>query len=534
MKKITILALALGTCSIAQAQVLSHGLISNDLLKTNYFLDASNFQSQADASKGKLLGFPKTDLTQFKFDLKVVTDEVTLSGFDGVVVYNTATGKTLADASKGGKQVDVTPGFYYFSNPNGATNQTVSEGKWVRLSDSVNQEGQEWVYDATTNRINLKRSGGGLFGNTVFYNKKGARLDYDATSIDYFQPTQNAVLTQVINPDETYTNTTLKEITEATNLSPDVANNYYRYTLESKILNVKDTKAVSGQYLISGGSTSTRIAPTNTKDYFQVIGAYNGASHDGSGDAKYTIGGYFDGRINRGRSTGYVVGTRSTASYATDQSSNAQLGALVFNSVLPTGAGRIERMTDLEMDNSFQNTSPLAVTNLKGIYVANRFLGTGNVSITDARGLHYVGLDTTDNNPNTNPNSVASVVNNYGLYLGNIKGGTTLNRAIHTEAGQIRFGDLKGTGTRPVYADADGVLKVGAVGATQLEGTAGIECNEANRGKMNFQKDVAIGTGTGDAFAVCLKGTDGDFYWRYLYGAAGIANQTGAFGTGLQ
>ncbi|MBT0551830.1 hypothetical protein [Riemerella anatipestifer] len=51
MKKITTLALVLGTCTIAQAQVLSNGLISKSLFDTNYFLDASNFQGQSEFLK---------------------------------------------------------------------------------------------------------------------------------------------------------------------------------------------------------------------------------------------------------------------------------------------------------------------------------------------------------------------------------------------------------------------------------------------------------------------------------------------------
>ncbi|WP_018676525.1 hypothetical protein [Riemerella columbina] len=136
MKKIYITAGLLMLGATATAQVLTNGQTSADLFNTNYFLDGSSFKNKLDPSVGKVLGFPQTDLTKFTFNLDVVENDVVTSGFDGVVVYNTATGKTLADASKGGKQVDVTPGFYYFSNPDGATNQTVSEGKWIRLSDT--------------------------------------------------------------------------------------------------------------------------------------------------------------------------------------------------------------------------------------------------------------------------------------------------------------------------------------------------------------------------------------------------------------
>lgn len=94
MKKIYITAGLLVLGATANAQVLTNGQTSADLFKTNYFLDGSNFKTQADASVGKVLGFPQTDLTKFAFKLDVVENDVVASGFDGVVVYNTATGKT--------------------------------------------------------------------------------------------------------------------------------------------------------------------------------------------------------------------------------------------------------------------------------------------------------------------------------------------------------------------------------------------------------------------------------------------------------
>ncbi|MDY3315830.1 hypothetical protein PG630_00705 [Riemerella anatipestifer] len=323
-------------------------------------------------------------------------------------------------------------GYYYYNGT-----------EWVK--SAAGSLDQEWVYDTTTNRINLKRSGGNLFGNTIFYNKKGARVDYNFTSYDYFSPNENTVTSSLLNLDESLTNSTLREITSSTDLGSATS-----YTLESKLVNVKDTKE---QLSIGGSSNAILIAPTNTKNYNFVRAIVGTSYHNGSGDVKYMVGGYFDGRLDRGISTGYVVGTRTTSSYATDQSSNAQVGAMVFNSVLPTGAGRINRMTDLEMGNSFQNISSLEVTNLRGIDIGNNF-GSGSVSITDARGVNYKGLDTTAPN-----NSVASVVNNYGIYLGNIKGGTQNNYAIYTNAGKVHFGDE--------------VNVVGSITATSIKGSNG-------------------------------------------------------------
>ncbi|MDY3317380.1 hypothetical protein PG630_08685 [Riemerella anatipestifer] len=468
MKKniLTISALLLSTMVFSQVNVGSN---TNTIPNKNTFLDASDFTETAIPGTGKGLNFPRTNLTTFAFNTSDLGQyQYFKTGFDGLVVYNTATGKTGSNTATQGQQVDVTPGFYYFSNPNATEDTTdVSAGKWVRLNDGANQEGQEWVYDATTNRINLKRSGGNLFGNTIFYNKKGARVDYDTTNIDYFDANQGTVGTDTINPDETYSNTTIKEITGTTNLIPDAANNY-RYALESKSIIVKDTKDVSGQYIISGGGSSVRVAPTNTKGYLQLRGTSSAASHDGSGDVRYIIGGYFDGVINRGKSTGYVTGVRATATYATNQSSLQQVGVGIFNSVLPTGAGNINSMIDIHMMKTFRNTSALTVNDSEGVRILyNNFTGSGGaVSITNARGLHYLGLDTTIA-PN---NSVVSVVNNYGLYLGNIKGGTQNNYAIYTNAGKVRFGDNVGIG---VDAPTEKLEIDGKVKATAFMGASG-------------------------------------------------------------
>ncbi|MGP2570584.1 hypothetical protein ACT4R9_08285 [Ornithobacterium rhinotracheale] len=137
MKKILYGLILIG--SGLSAQVLSNGDINSQLANTNYFLDATNFQSLGSESQGRLLGFPKTDLTKFEFDLKTIQNDVTLSGFDGVLVYNTVEGYVNEDGNNAetkGQKVKVTPGFYYFSNPNGAVSQSVAEGKWVRIADA--------------------------------------------------------------------------------------------------------------------------------------------------------------------------------------------------------------------------------------------------------------------------------------------------------------------------------------------------------------------------------------------------------------
>ncbi|VDH03352.1 hypothetical protein [Bergeyella zoohelcum] len=68
-----------------------------------------------------------------------------------------------------------------------------------------------------------------------------------------------------------------------------------------------------------------------------------------------------------------------------------------------------------------------------------------------------------------NLNTGFSPTNMYGVYLADVNKGTASNYSIYTNAGNIRFGDLKhtnnnntaSTGDRPVFVTADGVLKVG-------------------------------------------------------------------------
>lgn len=52
----------------------------------------------------------------------------------------------------------------------------------------------------------------------------------------------------------------------------------------------------------------------------------------------------------------------------------------------------------------------------------------------------------------------STITNLYGLFIGDIIAGSTINQAIHTGLGKIQFGDLSGTGTRIVTASSTGIL----------------------------------------------------------------------------
>ena len=134
MKKI-FLVLSLIIPSVFIAQVQTNGGTTATLGNTNYFLDASGYEGFA-TSTGKLLGFPRVDLTQFQFNTQIADEEVVLSYFDGSVVYNSGTGNTPIDDGSGNNPstaTAVTPGFYYFSNPDGATNGNITSGVWMPM-----------------------------------------------------------------------------------------------------------------------------------------------------------------------------------------------------------------------------------------------------------------------------------------------------------------------------------------------------------------------------------------------------------------
>lgn len=108
----------------------------------NPFLDASTYFdiSFDPSSAGKGMVFPRTDLTTFTFRIENMDGINFPTAFDGMIVYNAATGNTLAAVSgNNGVVTAVTPGFYYFSNPNGAVNGNVISGIWIPLGNTASK-----------------------------------------------------------------------------------------------------------------------------------------------------------------------------------------------------------------------------------------------------------------------------------------------------------------------------------------------------------------------------------------------------------
>ncbi len=73
------------------------------------------------------------------------------------------------------------------------------------------------------------------------------------------------------------------------------------------------------------------------------------------------------------------------------------------------------------------------ITTAYGFYLENLGISTGK-TITTHYGIYVL-----------EPNGLGAVTNNYGIYLGNFSKGGTLNYAIYTNAGLIRFGGIVNT-----------------------------------------------------------------------------------------
>ncbi len=120
----------------SNAQILSSTIPAPAISQSNAFFDASTSHSShvgENNNKHKGMVFPDVDLTTFEFE-NVLADGVTFpSYYDGMVVYNTATGSTSTLGVNPSVASNVSPGFYYFSNPNGANNGNVLSGVWKPL-----------------------------------------------------------------------------------------------------------------------------------------------------------------------------------------------------------------------------------------------------------------------------------------------------------------------------------------------------------------------------------------------------------------
>lgn len=119
------------------AQVQINNGVGSGIGNSNVLIDGStSFSTETGAGpyQGKGIVLPSVDLVNFVFDLSLADGSTFPTYFDGMIVYNKSTGNTqISDNDNNGVVTTVTPGFYYFSNPNGAANGNVTSGVWTAM-----------------------------------------------------------------------------------------------------------------------------------------------------------------------------------------------------------------------------------------------------------------------------------------------------------------------------------------------------------------------------------------------------------------
>jgi hypothetical protein len=130
IKKIVILCIFFHQLIMSQVRMTSVNLSS---VNSSAFIDASsNTTNNLSLGVGKGLVFPRVDLSNFSFVGTSGLPNNFPSRFDGMLVYNTATGGI---AASGNTEGSLSPGFWYYKN----TTTSSTGGTWSPLVASSQQ-----------------------------------------------------------------------------------------------------------------------------------------------------------------------------------------------------------------------------------------------------------------------------------------------------------------------------------------------------------------------------------------------------------
>jgi hypothetical protein len=165
MKNIFNLLAIVAFGSFVNAQIAVNNGTQSTIGDSNVGLDLSSaFSVEAGAGPnvGKGVVIPSVDLVNFEFDTTLADGITFPTWFDGMLVYNNATGTTLTTGQRSSTATPVTPGYYYFYNPNGAANSAVQPGVWRPLGGSAK-------FDVTT----AETATNTLVNGNQVYAKKG-------------------------------------------------------------------------------------------------------------------------------------------------------------------------------------------------------------------------------------------------------------------------------------------------------------------------------------------------------------------------
>lgn len=364
---------------------------------------------------------------------------------------------------------DITGNGYYFWNGT----------KWVR---QTGKDGEEWVYNPTDQRIELKRSGKGDFHNYVYYdNTTGQYINTDT-----FDNIEVGVITvSGKEVSEVIGTKSLSEIMKAKDIS---------FNLSTNIHSDNNVKAMSEKKMniVSGDNSSTTfyndknslyVTSDNSNNYTSLYSNNSSVILNGTGNVNNATA--YAGSIgirNQQNVPGSAIGVLGEVSISGRGNQNIISGVSGRMFYYSKEGANIKR----SMIGNFTSYMPYKDNSLIKQYigVATNLV---NASQNTGDGEFMVGIENkviqggktkyTDMYGIRNTLSIGSVSatkpdNLYGLYIGDATGAELKNYSIYTNAGDIRFGDLadsSASGERLVIADNDGVLATSATSLSDLE-----------------------------------------------------------------
>ncbi|MDY3520032.1 hypothetical protein PG614_02080 [Riemerella anatipestifer] len=489
-KNIFLASVLLGTLAYGQINTQSN---PNPVInQENPFLDASGY-NRSNNNVGKGLYFPKTDLTTWEFKTSTINPGKFSTYFDGMIVYNTGSGKTLADTSKGGKQVEVTPGFYYFKNLNQTSpSGSVANGEWVRLSDTQanaqlwaqranGSDTETYLIPASTQNDSITYRNRKFNFNLGNYTKEHGKwltnlqfsfpryhVDSDSTPFQFLAtsdalPKASTQISVNNNTEVYYFKNNGFEILESHVASnPTLKNDYHgnltfletnqdvtselnsitaTYSRAYHGSNANISSITGGNFGALNGSSMDNITPTVTNT---IRGIFVAAVNDGIANAMY---GSVIGTTNNGSSVGTLMGIRTTVNAmgetTTGTASITDLYGVSSGITVPANVTIAQNLVGSSNAIGHYGNANNVYGNFNYIYARSKstsknlygFRSAISVesegSVENLRGVDiYTTLDTN-----------AIVKDLYGLYISNIRNAQNNNYAIYTNFGENSFGD---------------------------------------------------------------------------------------------
>ncbi|WP_161531710.1 hypothetical protein [Riemerella anatipestifer] len=495
LKYISVICFLAGVTAYGQVKVNQTISIEG---KSNAFLDASENTESKPNSIGRGLLFPQTDLSTFKLDINAADGVNYPTYFDGMIVYNTKEGGSTTDTNIQTTD-NLQKGFYYFSNPTGKTNGNITNGKWVKLSDTQANDqlwaqrdnngvtetylkpadAKEDLISYKSNRrfsINFGRVADGEFAHQYLNGNQGFssnEVPFSTTvSSDvlpaastlgggnsFFFHVNNSLLKEAhvgANPNRTYfaneTKMLAKDVTSNINglYGVNSSVDFFSNTSASSVIGVSGITSVGSQ---NGNYTSTKAVNN--------VGGNFTARNYGTVTNAYGIRAYVNNSGNIDNVTGIQssVGTQSPTTGTTTIPSHKVKTIKGFDNILAVDENGVVETESIGIRNrnymNANSTTPVHVG------IKNYSVLAENTIVTKLIGEQmsfYVN------------GSNANITEQYGLLIDNVNKGTDKNYAIYTNEGKVRFGDNVGIG---VDAPTEKLEVAGRVKAASFAGTNG-------------------------------------------------------------